>query len=30
LPVNYTAAARSPTVAEIPISEIKRASRENA
>jgi hopanoid biosynthesis associated radical SAM protein HpnH len=29
LPVKYTAAARAPTVAEIPISEIKRVSRES-
>src|SRR5277367_5391473 len=30
LPVKYTSAARGPTVAEIPISEIKRVSRESA
>jgi hypothetical protein len=30
LPVKYSVGARSPTVASIPISEIKRASREGA
>jgi hypothetical protein len=30
LPIKYAAGARHPTVAEIPLSEIKRVSRESA
>jgi hypothetical protein len=30
LPINYAEGRRSPTVATIPLSEIKRASREGA